>query len=94
MLGKLSHVELIVKNLDEWTETYDKLFGLKPSSPSMNLTDGGVKTRAFQLGGDCSLVVSEPTDPSANATRVLESAGRAYSCWLSRLMTLTGKLST
>ena len=75
MFTKLSHVELIVKSLDEMTQTYDKLFGLKPSSPIMNLTDGGVKARVFPLGGDCSLAVSEPTDPSSNAAKILEKRG-------------------
>ena len=54
MLTKLSHIELLVKNLDETTKIYDKLFGLKPSSPTMNLTHGGVKAR--KLGSHYSLM--------------------------------------
>ena len=76
MFAKLSHVELLVKNLDEMAKTYEKLFGLKPSSPAIDLPYGGVKVRIFPLGGDCSMVVSEPTDPSANASRVLEKRGQ------------------
>ncbi len=75
MFTKLSHVELIVKSLDEMTQTYDKLFGIKPSSPTVNLTGGGVKARVFPLGSNCSLAVSEPTDPSSNAARVLGKRG-------------------
>lgn len=75
MLTKLSHVEMIVKSLDEMTRTYEKLFGIKPSSPIMNLTNGGVKARLFPFGVDCTLAVSEPTDPNSNAARVLEKRG-------------------
>ena len=75
MFTKLSHVEMIVKSLDEMTRNYEKLFGLKPSSPVMNLTSGGVKARLFPLGADCTLAVSEPTDPDSNAARVLEKRG-------------------
>lgn len=76
MLTKLSHIGLLVKNLDETADTYGKLFGLKPSSPTINLPYGGMKAQIFPLGDNCSLVISEPTDPSANASRVLEKRGQ------------------
>lgn len=74
MLNKIHHVAIVVRNLDEALQLYDKLFGAKPSKIE-TLPNMGIKAALLPMaeGGEIELI--EPIDPEAGSAKFLESQG-------------------
>jgi methylmalonyl-CoA epimerase len=74
MIKKVHHVAVVVKNLDEALELYDKLFGTKPSKIE-TLQQQGVKAALLPMAEGGEIELLEPIDPQSSVAKFLESRG-------------------
>lgn len=74
MIKKVHHVAVVVKNLDEALELYNKLFGTKPSKIE-TIQQQGVKAALLPMAEGGEIELLEPIDPQSGVAKFLESRG-------------------
>ncbi len=74
MIRKVDHIAIVVKNLDEALQLYEKLLGVKPAKIE-TISQQGVKAALLPLaeGGEIELI--EPINPESGVAKFLESRG-------------------
>ncbi|MBT9149226.1 MAG: methylmalonyl-CoA epimerase [Dehalococcoidia bacterium] len=73
MIKGIDHVAIAVKNLDEAVNTFENLFGLRPSRIE-DIPDQGVRAAVIHIG-DTELEFIEPVNPNGGVARFLETKG-------------------
>lgn len=73
MIKRISHVDVVVSDLDRTLSLYDKIFGLKPSAVKDAM--GGKLRVAFLPVGDGEIELLEPRDPAIAFGQFLQSHG-------------------
>ncbi len=73
MVKGVSHVAILVRNLDETLQLYQNLFNAKPGKVE-TVTEQGVKSVLVDMGGTTKLEILEPLPGSAMA-KALEKRG-------------------
>jgi len=74
MITKIDHVAIVVKNLDEAIEVYEKILGVKPVKVE-TLPDQGVKAALIPVGESGEIELLEPIDPESGVGKFLERRG-------------------
>ena len=74
MITKIDHVAIVVKNLDEAIEVYEKVLGVKPVKVE-TVPDQGVKAALLPVGKGGEIELLEPIDPESGVGRFLERRG-------------------
>ena len=74
MITRIDHVAIVVKNLDEAIEVYEKVLGVKPVKVE-TVPDQGVKAALLPVGKGGEIELLEPIDPESGVGRFLERRG-------------------
>jgi len=74
MIKRISHVGVVVKNLDETLNLYERVFGLKPSAVKDAM--GGKARVAFVPVGDGEMELLQPKDPQIPLSTFLKTHGQ------------------
>jgi len=74
MITKIDHVAIVVKNLDEAIEVYEKILGVKPVKVE-TVPDQGVKAALLPVGESGEIELLEPIDPESGVGKFLERRG-------------------
>jgi methylmalonyl-CoA epimerase len=74
MIKRVSHVGVVVKDLDETLDLYERVFGLKPSVVKDAM--GGKARVAFVPVGDGEIELLQPKDPEIPFSRFLQTHGQ------------------
>jgi methylmalonyl-CoA epimerase len=73
MITKVSHVGVVVNNLDKMLQMYESIFQLKPSAVKDGM--GGKLRIAFLPVGDGEIELLQPMDPKTSFGKFLQSHG-------------------
>ncbi len=73
MIKRVSHVGVVVSNLDETLKLYERVFGLKPTVVKEAM-EGKVRI-AFVPVGDGEIELIQPVDPSVPQSKFLQTHG-------------------
>jgi methylmalonyl-CoA/ethylmalonyl-CoA epimerase len=76
MIGKIHHINYLVKDLNEAVGRYERLFGLKVARRD-RLGERGVETARFRLG-EAWIVLVQPIDPDSVPGRHLAEKGEGF----------------
>jgi methylmalonyl-CoA epimerase len=74
MIKRIDHVAIVVRNLDEVVQFYDKLFGFKPARIE-TISDQGVRSALIPVGEGGEIEILEPIDPQGGIAKFLEKKG-------------------
>jgi len=74
MIKRISHVGVVVKDLDDTLNLYEKVFGLKPSVVKDAM--GGKARIAFVPVGDGEIELLQPRDPEIALSTFLQAHGQ------------------
>ncbi len=75
MIKRLHAAVAAVKNVEEATNEYNKMFGMKVAEPPEVLPELGVKRTVFPLGSETFFEFVEPLPSNQALTRFLERKG-------------------
>jgi methylmalonyl-CoA/ethylmalonyl-CoA epimerase len=74
MIRRLDHVGVVVHNLDDTLKTYERIFGLKPTTVKTAME--GKARVAFVPVGDGEIELIQPLDPSLPQSKFLQTRGQ------------------
>ncbi len=74
MIKRISHVGVVVSNLDQALKLYERVFGLRPSVVK-DAADAKFRV-AFMPVGDGEIELIEPIDPDTSFSRFLQTRGQ------------------
>lgn len=74
MIKKVDHVAIVVKNLDEALQLYDKLLGVKPSHVE-TVPEQGVKAALLPIAQGGEIELLEPLSPDSGIGKFLATRG-------------------
>jgi methylmalonyl-CoA/ethylmalonyl-CoA epimerase len=74
MIKRLNHVGVIVRNLDETLRTYERIYGLKPTTVKTAIE--GKARVAFVPVGDGEIELIQPLDPNMPQSKFLHTHGQ------------------
>ena len=77
MIKKVDHIAIVVRNVDESVEFYNKLFGLKPEKIEL-VPDQGVKSALIPVGDGGEIELIEPVDSQSGVAKFLEKKGEGF----------------
>ena len=73
MMQKLSHIGIAVKNIEQSTDLFRKLFGKEPVGAE-DLPENKVRTVMFEVGDSC-IELTEATDAESPIAKFIEKRG-------------------
>ena len=76
MLDRLRQVAFLVNDVQDASQLYQRVLGLKPSS-SQDLPEYGLTSQALPTGGDTFIELLQPTADDSAAARYLHRRGEA-----------------
>lgn len=74
MIKKVDHVAIVVKNLDEVLQLYNKVLGVKPSHVE-TVPEQGVKAALLPIGKGGEIELLEPLSPDSGIGKFLSTKG-------------------
>lgn len=74
LIKRVSHVGVVVRDLDETLNLYERVFGLKPSAVKDAM--GGKARVAFVPVGDGEIELLQPRDPEISLSTFLQTHGQ------------------
>ncbi|MDY6834519.1 MAG: methylmalonyl-CoA epimerase [Chloroflexota bacterium] len=74
MIKRIDHIAIVVKDLDESVQLYEKILGMKPEKIT-TVQDQAVKSALYIIGDGSELELIQPIDSQSGVAKFLEKKG-------------------